>query len=98
MYISSGTRRDINYSVNYLSRFQNSYSKTHWKYALGILKYLYATKELSLKYKRNKNCDLIDYYVDADWAGDTSNRKSTSEYVIRVFGNVIEWKSRKQKV
>ena len=89
LYISSGTRPDISYSVNYLSRFQNRYSKTHWKYALRILKYLYATKELNLKYKRNENCDLIDCYVDADWAGDTSDRKSTSGYVIRVFGNVI---------
>ena len=97
MYISSGTRPDISYSVNYLSRFQNCYTETHWKYALRILKYLYLTKELSLQYKRNKNCEIIDGYVDADWAGDNVDRKSTSGYVIRVFGNLIDWKSRKQK-
>ena len=97
LYISSGTRPDISYSVNYLSRFQNCYTETHWKYALRILKYLYLTKELSLQYKRNKNCEIIDGYVDADWAGDNVDRKSTSGYVIRVFGNLIDWKSRKQK-
>ena len=99
LYVSSGTRPQISHSVNYLSRFQNQncYTETNWKYALRILKYLYLTRELSLQYKRNKNCELIDCYVDADWAEDNVDRKSTSGYVIRVFGNVIDWKSRKQK-
>ena len=38
LYVSSGTRPDISYSVNYLSRFQNSYELTHYKYAIRILK------------------------------------------------------------
>ena len=59
---------------------------------------MYLTKGLNLQYKRNKNCELIDCYVDADWAGDNIDRKSTSGYIIRVFGNVIDWKSRKQCV
>ena len=42
LYLSSTTRPDISYSVNYLSRFQNCYNETH-KYALRILKYLYLT-------------------------------------------------------
>ena len=92
LYVSSGTRPEISHSINYLSRFQNCYTESHWKYALRILKYLYLTKGLSLQYKRNKNCEL-----DADWAGDKVDRKSTSGYVIRVFGNVIHWKSRKRK-
>ena len=97
LYISSSTRPDISYSVNYLSRYQNSYSETHWKYALRILKYLYLTKDLNLLYKRNEKCDIISCYVDADWAGDNFDRKSTSGYIIKMYGNVIDWKSRKQK-
>ena len=50
-----------------------------------------------MQYKKSENCDLIDCFVDADWAGDNVDRKSTFGYVIRVFGNVIDWKSRKQK-
>lgn len=97
LYISSSTRPDISYSVNYLSRYQNCYNHTHWKYALRVLKYLYLTKDLSLHYKRKENCNSIDCYEDADWAGDHLDRKSTSGYVIRCFGNAIDWKSRKQK-
>lgn len=64
---------------------------------MQILKYLNLTKDLKLTYKRNDNSEIIDCYVDADWAGDHLDRKSTTGYVIRLFGNVIYWKSRKQK-
>ena len=37
LYISSETRLDISYSVNYLSRFQNCYNESHYKYALRVL-------------------------------------------------------------
>ena len=59
LYISSSTRPDISYSINYLSRYQNSY-ETHWKYALRILKYLYLTEDLKISYIRNVNCETID--------------------------------------
>jgi len=98
LYISSCTRPDISYSVNYLSRFQNCYNRTHFKYALRILKYLYLTKDLKLCYNRNNDCEMCDCYVDADWAGDVTDRKSTTGYVIRLYGNVIYWKSKKQKI
>ena len=97
LYINSSTRPDISYSVNYLSGYQNSYNETHWKYALRIQKYLYLTKDLKVNYIRNVNCETIDCYVDADWASDNVDKKSTSEYVIKVFGNVIDWKSRKKE-
>ena len=34
LYISTGTRPDITYSVNYLSRFKTCYDSTHFKYAM----------------------------------------------------------------
>ena len=96
LYISSGTRLDVSYSVNYLSRFQNCYNESHYKSALRILKYLYLTKDLKLRYKRNATVDILECYVDADWAGDCVDRKSITGYIIKLFGNVIHWKSRKQ--
>lgn len=96
LYISTGTRLDISYNVNYLSRFQNCCDKTHFKYALRILKYLYFTRDIKLTYKRDINKEIIDCYVDADWASDAIDRKSTTGYIIRMFENVIYWKTRKQ--
>lgn len=96
LYISTGTRPDIAYSVNYLSRYQNCYDETHYKYALRILKYLYLSRELKLTYTKNTETEIMDCMVDADWAGDCNDRKSTTGYVIRLFNNVIYWKSHKQ--
>ena len=78
LYISLNSRPDVSYSVNYLSRFQNCYTATYFKYALRILKYLYLTKDIKLRYKKNENVKIMDCYVDADWAGDINDRKSTT--------------------
>jgi len=96
LYISTGTRPDISYSVNYLSRFQNCCDDTYFKYAQRILKYLYVIKDIKLTYQRNLNKEIIDCYMDADWADDAMHRKLTTGYVIRMYGNVIYWKTRKQ--
>ncbi len=34
--------------------------------------------------------------MDSDWAGDAVDRRSTSGFVIRVFGNPVLWKTQKQ--
>jgi len=98
LYISSGTRPDIAYSVNYLSRFKNCFDKTHYKYAMRILKYLIDTKDVKLRYKKNLIFDKTDCFVDSDFAGHNVNQKPRSGYVITLNGNVIFWKSQKQNV
>nr|GEW52301.1 putative reverse transcriptase, RNA-dependent DNA polymerase [Tanacetum cinerariifolium] len=40
----------------------------------------------------------IQMYTDADWAGDKGNRRSTSGYFSLVGGNLVTWRSKKQKV
>ena len=79
-----------------MSRFQNSYDETHFKYALRVLKYLYFTRDLNLTYNKNQNSEILDCFVDADWAGDVVDRKSTTGYSMRLYSNTIFWKSRKQ--
>lgn len=96
LYISTGTRPDVAYSVNYLSRYQSCYNQTHFKYAMRVLKYLYRTKDLKLTYYDNANAEILDCMVDSDYAGDNVDRKSTSGFIIRFFGNLIFWKTHKQ--
>jgi hypothetical protein len=46
---------------------------------------------------RNKNTEIVGY-CDADWAGDREDRRSTTGYCTFVGGNLVTWKSKKQKV
>ena len=43
---------------------------------------------------------ILDIYgfVDADWAGDLDQRRSTSGYVFNLFGGAISWMSKKQSI
>ena len=41
--------------------------------------------------------DIHDF-VDAGWAGDLDQRRSTSGYVFNLFGGAVSWMSKKQFV
>ena len=40
----------------------------------------------------------IHGFVDADWAGDLDQRRSTSGYVFNLFGGAISWMIKKQSI
>ena len=55
------------------------------------------TSSKDILFRKNDHLDLLAY-TDADWAGDRDDRKSTSGYFTLVGGNLVTWKSKKQKV
>ena len=48
-------------------------------------------------FSKNGHLD-IEGYTNADWARNLSDRKSTSGYFMFVGGNLVTWRSKKQKV
>lgn len=95
MYISLGTRPDITYAITYLSQFLDRPTQKAWIAAKRVLRYLKATKELSLTFIKNKEEKLI-VYSDSDWAGNPLNRKSIAGGIILYHWNPVNWFSRKQ--
>lgn len=98
MYIMLATRPDLCYVVAYLSRFQDKADENHWNALKNVLKYLKGTKNYGLCYKRNVGAESLVGYVDADFASDISDRKSTTGYIFEVFGCSVVWYSKKQGV
>ena len=37
-------------------------------------------------------------FVDADWAGDLDQRRSTSGYLFNLFGGAVSWMSKRQYI
>ncbi len=65
-----------------------------FKYTLRILIYLYNSCDLSLNLKSGSS-EKIAAFVDSDWAADIVDSKSTTGFVIFVFGNRVVWKTSK---
>ena len=62
-----------------------------------ILRYLKGEPGKGLLYSKN-GVSIIEGYTDADWAGDQTTRRCTSDYLTFVEGNLVTWRSKKQKV
>lgn len=96
MYIMLGSRPDICFAACYFSRFQNCANQELFNYLLRVLRYLKNTKDFKLTYHCFNLASTLEAFVDADWASDTVDRRSVSGFVLKVFGNVISWSSKKQ--
>lgn len=97
MYLMLGTRPDIAYAVNKMSRYQSKPTDEHWKYLKGILRYVKYTTDYALVYQGLDEKPL-SVYADSDWANDKETRKSTTGFLIKVYGDTVVWCSRKQQI
>ncbi|KAG7594090.1 Retrotransposon gag domain [Arabidopsis thaliana x Arabidopsis arenosa] len=91
------TRPDICFAVNVVSQNMQAPTLHHWNMVNRILKYLKGTPGQGIWMGCNKNTELVGY-CDADYAGDTKDRRSTTGYCTFIGGNLVTWRSKKQKV
>ncbi|XP_037807715.1 secreted RxLR effector protein 161-like [Lucilia sericata] len=96
MYVMLCVRPDICYHVSYLGRFQQNPSEEHWQSLKRVLRYLKGTVKKKLIYTASDDNILVGY-ADADWASDTTDRKSISGYIFKVYGCTVSWSSKKQQ-
>nr|XP_016443545.1 PREDICTED: uncharacterized mitochondrial protein AtMg00240-like [Nicotiana tabacum] len=76
LYLTA-SRPDIMFSVCKCARFQSAPKESHLTVVKRIIRYLIGTTELGLWYSHSNNFDLKGF-SDADFAGDRTDRKSTS--------------------
>jgi len=93
----SHTHPDISYGVRLVSQFMHCPSKDHMEVVGRILRYLKSALGRELMFSKNGHLD-IEGYTDADWAGNLFDRKSRSGYFTFVGGDLVTWRSKKQKV
>lgn len=95
MYLMLTTRPDLSVAVNYYSRYQSNATEEQWRGLKRILRYIKGTLDYGLFYERSSKKEVLVSYADANWATDR-DRKSTSGYIIEVYGAVVHWTTRKQ--
>lgn len=91
LYASQGTRPDITFIVNYLSRYMQNPGKEHWSAVKRLFRYLKGTADAKLEFSQKPNEGLADCvgYCDADWANDIDTRHSITGSVFMFQGRPI---------
>ena len=98
-YASIATRPDISSAVGALSQKIARPGPEHWSGVKRVFHYIKGTVNYSLKYVASDQKDImLNGFSDADWAGDTSTRKSTSGYLFRLGKSTISWKLKRQSI
>lgn len=97
MYQMLGTRPDTAYAVATLGRHAANPGAEHQRALDRTFKYLRGTSDWELVFRRGiPGGETLNGYVDADWASDVNDRKSTSGFVFMLAGGAICWSSKKQ--
>ncbi|KAG5883319.1 hypothetical protein JTB14_015275 [Gonioctena quinquepunctata] len=96
LYLAVNTRPDIAASISILSRNIVNPTQNDWNELKRVMRYLKTTKNMKLILGTNGVIKKIEMYADADWAEDNRDRKSTSGFIIKIFGSPISRSSRKQ--
>ena len=95
MYLANATRPDIAYAVNYLARKQINPTEDDWIEVKRIFRYLRGTTDQGIKFLSNS--ENLEALSDASFR-DCEDSKSTGGYVIKLYGDVITWRSHKQSI
>ena len=90
-------RPDIQFAAKEVSRFLSSPRLCDWDNVYEIGRYLKRVPRLTHKFVVCGGANVVDVYVDSDWAGDCVTRKSTSGVVIMYDNQVVKTYSRNQK-
>ena len=95
MYLITSTRPDLLFAVGQCARFISNPAPEYFKALNRIWQYLTYSKNFTLKFCPQKL--TLQGFVDADWGGDYTTRKSTTGYLF-LFGNsAVSWSSKLQK-
>ena len=88
------TQPDLSFAVSQVCQFMHAPTDVHLMVAKRILWYLRGTLHCGLLFQPGSLC--LQAHVDADWAGDPLDRRSTSGYVVFLDSTPISWVSKKQ--
>jgi hypothetical protein len=96
MYLVTGTRPDLAYTITHFSQFHSSPSITHLTAAKRVLRYLQGTKDRPVVYPWNNQLNIVAY-TDASYGNCLDTRRSFSGYIFQLGDGPISWRCQKQR-
>ena len=90
LYLSTKSRPDLTFAVCNVAKYCSKPTNKHWTADKRIFRYLKGTVNYGIVYKKKNSTSFVGY-SDSDWAGDKSDRKSTSGYCFQFCNGLISW-------
>ena len=87
LYLTA-TRPDISYSVGVCARYRANLKESHMIALKRIIKYVKTIADFGVWYSKDTNNVLVGY-LNADWAGNADDRKSTLGGCFYVSNNLV---------
>ena len=84
------TRPNISYDVHQVSQYLSAPWSTHYAIVLRILRYFKGTLFHGLFYSVQSPL-VLRAFSDDDWAGDPTDRRSTTSYCFLLGSSLISW-------
>jgi hypothetical protein len=88
-------RPNLSYVVGVVSQFMQTPRKPHLDAMRRILRYIKHTLQCGIFYEAKSQLQ-VHGYTNVDWAGNVSNRRSTSGFMFSFGSGDISWSSKKQ--
>jgi hypothetical protein len=97
-WVARGTRFDIAYILNQLSRFCSEPTVRHWNALVRVLRYLSGTVNYKLQFGgTGTHGPKLQGFCDADYAGDIDDRLSCSGGLYLLNSGAVVFTSTKQR-
>ena len=93
MWLQVATRPDLAFAVGLLARFAHNPGKEHWRALKHVMGYVKGTISYGIMYQAGEGLKPIGY-VDSDFAGCQSTRRSTDGNIFLVAGGPVSWESK----
>ena len=95
MYAMVLTRCDITYAVTKCAQYSKLPQMSHWAAVKRIMRYLRGTLSYGITFSSAPDLHVVGY-VDSDYSGDHSDRKSKTGIVFKMANGPVSWFSQKQ--
>ncbi len=89
------TRPDLSYVVGVVNQFMQTPQKPHLDVVKHILRYIKHILQCRIFYEA-KSWLQVHGYMDADWVGNVSNKRSTNGFMFYFGSGAISWSNKKQ--
>jgi hypothetical protein len=94
LHIAQCTRPDIALAVGALTSHCHAPSQVHLEAALDVVRYVGCTAGRGITYGRT--AAPLEMWCDANFAACLDTRRSTTGWVVTMYGGAVSWSSKKQ--